>query len=66
MKNLTPKSIAIGAGLTGTTAALAYAAPLIGQLYAGTAWVGIVLAAVPTLIAFLTDAKKKVEGGESK
>ena len=66
MKNLTPKSIAIGAGLTGTTAALAYAAPLVAQLYSGVGWVAIALTAVPTLIAFLTDAKKKVEGGESK
>lgn len=61
---LTPKRIAIGAGLTGTTAALAYAAPLVGQLFAGNLWVGVALTAVPTLIAYLTDARKKVEDGK--
>lgn len=61
---ITPKRIALGAGLTGATAALAYAAPLVGQLFAGNIWVGVVLTAVPTIIAYLADARKKVEDGK--
>lgn len=64
MKNLTLKKIGIGAGLTGATAGLAYAAPLIGQLFAGNIWVGLVLTAVPTVIAYLTNSRTKVEESE--
>ncbi len=62
MKNVKPKNIAIGAGLTAATAGLTYAAPLIAQLYAGQWWMAAITAAVPTLIAYLTDSRKKVEG----
>lgn len=64
MKQITPKRIAIGAGLTGCTAAITYAAPLVLQAYSGTWWVAALIAAVPTAIAYITDARKKVETGE--
>lgn len=58
------KKIAIGSGLTGASAAIAYAAPLLASAYSGTAWITIALAVVPTLVAFLTDSRKKVEESE--
>ena len=61
MKTPTLKRIGIGSGLTGITAAIVYAAPLLGELYAGSA-VTIALAAVPTLTAYLIGLRDKVEG----
>lgn len=64
MKNPTPKKVAIGAGLTGTSAAILYATPLIAQMYPGLAWVTIVVGIVPTIVAFLTNSREKVEASE--
>lgn len=61
MKDLTLKRIGIGSGLTGLTAAIVYAAPLLGELYAGSA-IAIALASLPTLTAYLLGLRDKIEG----
>lgn len=61
MKNLSLKKIGIGTALVSTTAGLSYAVPLLAELFAGNVYVAIAVSAVPTLIAYLTNSKTKLE-----
>lgn len=57
------KRIGIGSALVGSTAALAWAVPEIAAVFGGNVVVAVVLSAVPTLIAYLTNTQKKYERG---